>query len=541
MALGCALALHAGAAEVAVMPGLDMLRNDILPAEISFDGSENSPLSNPRQVPPITFGKHSDNWTSLGNGRYTEDFITTMFRVPNYTWEVEYQENVDEPGVYRIVNPFGTGCPYIDGEGVEFSIIVNAKDPDKVYVETVETTLDLGLGPITFSSWASYYMEKNEDVPDNYYGTMRDGVIIFPFKYLLVRMRDYYSNSAFYANCNRKAVFRLPGSKEYSLEISNDLLPDDPTHAVLNYTSSTDFYKISYVFRKAYDNTNYYGLNEKSFVQAREEGLELTQGEGSLEFDLTELGRGKYLCYMSGYTEDGAIMARATTDFFYDGDNSSEWQNVGTSKFTEDIFSGLFGVKNSTWEVETQQNKNDYGYFRLVNPYKDFKPTSVTTYDDAHDYYIYLHIYPLRKVPVAYIEESLIGADFGYGMAKVSSTPSVYNMWGNSWESIENFHGTMPLFAEYDEDKHKVTFIKEHAWFSMPRYQGGEFTMSNPKGKLAIVLPASAGIDDVVVDDVDAPAEYFDLNGRPVSTDNMSTGIFIERRGATVKKIAVTR
>ena len=543
IALGCALALQAGAADSAIIPGAQLLRNDIQPAEITFNNQEataSTLAANPN------LGKHSDNWKSLGIGRYSEDFITTMYNVPSYTWEVEYQENVDEPGVYRIVDPYGANCPYTEGDGVSFNMIINASNPDKVYLESVTTELDFGLGPVTFSSWAYYWMERDnctiDDVQPMYYGTLRNGVIIFPINYLLVRMRDYIANNAFYANSNRNGVFHLPGSKDYDLEISNVVSPEDPTQAVINYTSSTDFLKINYIFKKAYDDTNYYGMNEKSFVQAMQEGTELTQGEGSLTFDLTKEGRGKYICYMAAFTEDSTIMARANTEFFYDADDPSEWESVGQSKYTDDFFTSIFNIKSSTWNVETERNLKDPNYFRLVNPYKDFKPIEGATYDDEHNYYIYLHILNIKKEQIAYIEESPIGIDLGYGPAKVTCTPVLYNMWGNSWQTVLNFHfGAMPLFASYDDAKRKVSFIKELAWVSMPRYRGGEFITANLKGKFSIVLPVSAGIDDIVADDVDVPAEYFDLNGRPVSADNLPAGIYLERRGSKVSKIAVTR
>lgn len=52
-----------------------------------------------------------------------------------------------------------------------------------------------------------------------------------------------------------------------------------------------------------------------------------------------------------------------------------------------------------------------------------------------------------------------------------------------------------------------------------------------------------SGIDNVVCDadnsSANAPAEYFDLNGRKVSGLHMNAGIYIERRGSTAKKIIV--
>ena len=46
-----------------------------------------------------------------------------------------------------------------------------------------------------------------------------------------------------------------------------------------------------------------------------------------------------------------------------------------------------------------------------------------------------------------------------------------------------------------------------------------------------------AGVDDIIADtDVNAPVEYFNLNGVQVSGDNLTPGLYITRQGNTVAK-----
>lgn len=69
---------------------------------------------------------------------------------------------------------------------------------------------------------------------------------------------------------------------------------------------------------------------------------------------------------------------------------------------------------------------------------------------------------------------------------------------------------------------------------------------------LAVSLPGNsyvvfatsnvAGVDDIVADDtadVDAPVEYFNLQGVPVSSDNLAPGLYIKRQGRNTEKVLI--
>jgi hypothetical protein len=48
-----------------------------------------------------------------------------------------------------------------------------------------------------------------------------------------------------------------------------------------------------------------------------------------------------------------------------------------------------------------------------------------------------------------------------------------------------------------------------------------------------------SGISDITVDDTDAPVEYFNLQGVKVAADNLSSGLYISRKGTKVAKVLV--
>lgn len=50
---------------------------------------------------------------------------------------------------------------------------------------------------------------------------------------------------------------------------------------------------------------------------------------------------------------------------------------------------------------------------------------------------------------------------------------------------------------------------------------------------------APSAIDNIAVDNANAPVEYFNLNGMKVAADNLGTGIYVRRQGNDVKKVLV--
>ena len=157
-------------------------------------------------------------WNSLGMGYYTEDCLLNWFTEDVCTYEVEIQEDAAKPGVYRMINPYGAPFPYNE-EGDwdasrDWNIVVNAEDPDGVYILKQETGLDWGYGMFVIQSTGAYFMEDGGYDFDTvkgagYMGTLKDGHITFPEKGLIRRMGTDYGPS--YGNASQKAEIILPG------------------------------------------------------------------------------------------------------------------------------------------------------------------------------------------------------------------------------------------------------------------------------------------------------------------------------------------
>ena len=95
-----------------------------------YDGS----LTLPAQTPS------PGGWVSLGNATFTDGFILPGWNenYSNMSWPVEIQEKEDQPGLYRLINPYTVeACPLLKDnftkDGNTF-ILIDATDPDAVLI-----------------------------------------------------------------------------------------------------------------------------------------------------------------------------------------------------------------------------------------------------------------------------------------------------------------------------------------------------------------------------------------------------------------------
>ncbi len=176
------------------------------------------------------YASSSENpWESLGYAEYTDDCITTFFAMYEegdlaVPYDVEIQENTAQPGLYRLVNPYGEAYPFNDpgdwDTTQDYYMEVNACDPDGVYIEAFDTGCDWGYGDFLICSLAAYWMENGYSLEEEKMygdcGTLNNGVITFPIEGMCIGMANYYGGAWFSANLwgNHKIV--LPSARSTS-------------------------------------------------------------------------------------------------------------------------------------------------------------------------------------------------------------------------------------------------------------------------------------------------------------------------------------
>ena len=174
------------------------------------------------------FGGGKNPWKSLGTGYYTDDVILPMFYengTPE-TYEVEIMEYTENPGLYRIMNPYAksvhpAGDDDYAPEGMY--IEVNATDAEGVYIQQQSLGMDWGYGEMSLVSYGATYFSNYpfETVKGaGYLGKVVDGVITFPtFTQSNGKSLQgilYMGTNGYLAGQNSKMEIVLPGSNAFA-------------------------------------------------------------------------------------------------------------------------------------------------------------------------------------------------------------------------------------------------------------------------------------------------------------------------------------
>ena len=173
------------------------------------------------------YGPGGNPWKSLGTGFYTDDVLLPLFYDGTpATYEVEILEHIENPGLYRIMNPYAksvhpAGDDDYAPEGMY--IEVNATDAEGVYIQQQSLGMDWGYGEMQLVSNGARYLAAYEyDVVKGagYLGKVVDGVITFPtftqdsgatFQAIL-----YMGSSGYLAGMNGKMEIVLPGANAFA-------------------------------------------------------------------------------------------------------------------------------------------------------------------------------------------------------------------------------------------------------------------------------------------------------------------------------------
>ena len=189
----------------------------------------------------------------LGTATLHEDLLTTFFNdvETGKAWECEVYENANVPGMLYFKNAFTSEYPYNEpGDYVTTDkyFMVNVKNHDKVYIPYQGLGMDWGYGEFGVVSLISAYFEG---APDNW-GTLKDGVITFPQKGILIQMADYNDGGLYTSNGSGAFVIHLPGAilTDYSVEASYSGMFVDPegnAEPVIDIAAGDDVAAVNYL------------------------------------------------------------------------------------------------------------------------------------------------------------------------------------------------------------------------------------------------------------------------------------------------------
>lgn len=193
----------------------------------------------------ISYSTGPKEWNKLGMATYTDGFMCSLYSetpaadAQKGTYQVELAENIATPGVYRLKNPYGASFPF-NNEGdydatKNYFLVINASDPDGVYIELQPQGINWGDGEMSAWSYADYFMQQGYTLDvvkgAGYAGKLENGTITFPVQGLLALLGEdgpYYANQEgeFLLVLPEAAAARAPKAKarSYAAMSSKNLL-----------------------------------------------------------------------------------------------------------------------------------------------------------------------------------------------------------------------------------------------------------------------------------------------------------------------------
>lgn len=258
-------------------------------------------------------------------------------------------------------------------------------------------------------------------------------------------------------------------------------------------------------------------------------------------------------CYVTGGYTDLFFRGNSKGDFMLTlpdsepYDPNTDWEDIGMALYTDSFTEGLYTSSPvyGEWEVPVQRKISNPEYYRLVNPYANYKsPIAGMTFDKENDY-------NLEFIVRKYEGFSLVGIpDFNTGLYLKGY--GYYSVGNQASELVRNITDYLGLYYSYIgclgymEDDNVITFSSHcmidytmiqnmFAWFGDYDPDYGTFYSANSKGNFKIVLPDPSGISNISAD-TEAPVQYFNLQG--VRVENPAKGqLLIKRNGSKSEKI----
>ena len=343
----------------------------------------------------FTFKAGATEWMDINTnksiGAFRDDAISTLLGIEPPTFDVKIQKSVVEEGKYRILNPYKAWADeYAEKNEATYDDadhywIINATDPDYVYMEPCETGVDLGLGAVTATSFVANYLsqgvtlDKIKAAKPELFGKLEKGVITMPAKSLLLLMGD----KGYYGGTNGLFSVALPGNviANYSVEASYKgrfTDANDNDFAQVTMTLSNDVAKVKYALVPASSDLN---ATVSGIIDGSVASEEVSaSGDVQVPFDET----GKYVLVMVLYNaNDEAVGSDVLNLSLKSSKDAAEvWNDVAAGTVTIGVKSygsifyqedpGVLMGKPVVTEGVLSQSGSDPTKFRIT-PFADDK------------------------------------------------------------------------------------------------------------------------------------------------------------------------
>lgn len=162
----------------------------------------------------------NEGWTSLGTAEFTDGFLQDVIEnIPSQTTACTLQRSVENPGRYRLVDPYAglEEYPSLNAKHADHHhyIYINAETPDCIYVEESPIGLETAqYGLMRVSSMAEYFLGAGfemEEVVELECGAIEEeGILTFPEEALLFSMLGYENGDWIVTDSDGATQIKLP-------------------------------------------------------------------------------------------------------------------------------------------------------------------------------------------------------------------------------------------------------------------------------------------------------------------------------------------
>lgn len=505
----------------------------------------------------------AETWRPLGTGQLRDDLMTYFYVLPNYEFDVEIEESVENPGRYRLVNayrnfPFKVATDF--PADVNNYVVIDATDPVHVYIEQggLSYYSREGVQLVMWSIADDYYhnIYGNWDKADEeaVCGKIVDGVITFPRTSLLVTgfEGDYFpgfEDDEPWTAVNTAGMFRvnLPGVPETDIAVSMIGLSGDGSEVKYDLQLDPDIESVKVaVFEGSF--------TDDMVTRIIDGSVESRTVTASGEVGVPYTADGFYTLVAVPYA-DGKIWPAVhfTREWAF---SEAEWRKVGTGVYVDGIISGneVYEYNNYfptpyEYEVSVEQSVAEPWKIRLVDPYgpDSYPMATVNNYDTSKRYYM---VFDFGKHDNVKLEQmNTVGLNIGSGWMVYWSIASRIDPQNEPEDWYLNFiseqYGDNIPTGHYNPDERVVTFDK-NAFLIKFGANPTTWYAANTQAKARLALPAGVEIPENPSHGVDSPlddvsgmeAEFYSLDGIRVK-GTPAPGLYIMRRGNETRKVIV--
>ena len=510
----------------------------------------------PQSIEPPT--RPTSNWVDIeGECIMVDDITPGMFPDLDYgvlNYEVMMQEDLNNPGLYRLVNPW-KNWPMLSivkmiggviNTSDDFYIEIDATDPDIVKIYPQDSGLADGEGAATITS--KYCIKDELGLSDPMAiaqsGYLEDNVIRFetPASIVLIQNGQGYAT-----NSTGSFAIVLPGGElpiDYSFEVEQEesFVPDenynyhyyvdadDDRIPEIRWMVTTEYPKSSVLDRVATDGNKC------------EIGDDVVVSVADIDAPMA------YVAFVS-VDEFGDYQDEYIFDV-YPPANKSSWKSIGKATMTEDLFASFFkNIEPETIEVDVEEHNSIKGYYRINTNFNNWAYSDQFDYRENYPGYIYVDITnPARPYIgqsfVAFTKdgkEILMSSKYGqrvamFGLKLVENqSEGSGGVWKDNILTFEPEPGVfmrqsgsntwMYVNAPSNPDCDINEYLKNPD-YNVPRFLPGKFKLDMNR--------ALAGIEETVIDNKDTEKTYYNLQG--IEVKNPSNGVYIVKSGKTVTK-----